>query len=190
MAEPQEPQDYSLSRAVSDPALRQTWAGRENAPEFVYGSSLRPFTGHPQDENRLMGPHPLSPVRRGYERPANGAASMTNLRKVRAACNFVLPSSICHTFVHEAQPDEGLKEFASWHTQMGVRRKHFRSPKSPVEKYKQHAVSSHMVGWHAESDYGKSLTRHPVNGLEESQTTKNYNNLVCTNMDKCLRSCK
>lgn len=183
-----------LSRSTSDSMLRSTWSGAPPSKEVLYHSNIRPFTGHPPDEKRLMAPHPLSPVRRDFVEPINEATgrgwSMKEVREIRKKCNFVLHNSSSLTFVPEAHEDGGKNEFRSFHTQVGFRRKHSRSPISPVDKYRTNAVSSHKIGWHAETDYGAKLTRAPVYGLTESQVTKNYQNMVCTNMDKCLRSCK
>ena len=50
-----------------------------------------------------------------------------------------------------------------------VRSKHTRSVLSPSEKYNARAVSSHAVGWHAETDWGRSPSisaecRYPLTG--------------------------
>lgn len=82
-------------------------------------------------------------------------------------------------------------EFSSNDTIHRVRQKHTRSKLAPCEKYKWMKVASTNIGWHAETDHGKSLLRHPVSpgsraekmiqkprhGISESGVTKTYSNM-------------
>mmetsp|Transcript_89622 Transcript_89622/g.141483 ORF Transcript_89622/g.141483 Transcript_89622/m.141483 type:complete len:190 (+) Transcript_89622:48-617(+) len=179
----------SFSEASLGSNWSRNWSGPGHLPDYFWQSGGQaPLSA--EDERQLAGPHPLSAIRKECrELPYY---NMSKLRKIRAQCNFVMHKSTSHTCVSEAgETDEHKpKEFMSHGTQMYVRRKHQRSPLSPVAKYRGNTLASHAIGWHAEGDYGASLTRTPKHGLSSSTVTKIYDNMVATNMTACLRSSK
>ena len=105
--------------------------------------------------------------------------------------NFVLQNSTSESYQsHCEAAGPQAKEFSSNDTIHRVRQKHTRSKLAPCDKYKWMKVASSNIGWHAETDHGKSLLRHPVHGIAESSVTKTYSNMKATNMEACLRLCK
>mmetsp|Transcript_22677 Transcript_22677/g.52935 ORF Transcript_22677/g.52935 Transcript_22677/m.52935 type:complete len:183 (-) Transcript_22677:52-600(-) len=145
-----------------------------------------PCVGTPEG-TRLMAPHPFSPTRKGSgELPDIG---MKDIWRMRAKGNFVIQNSRSSTYAPEAS-GSSASEFKSHDTLTRIKAKHTRSTMSPCEKYVPRAVSSHAVGWHAETDWGRSLQRSPDYGIQSSSVTRYHDNMLATNMQLCLRLCK
>ncbi|CAK9006773.1 unnamed protein product [Durusdinium trenchii] len=161
-----------------------------------------------------MSMHPLSDKRSGC---ARNNVSMKEVWARRKLGNFVLQNSTSESYQshceaagpqavesrlsHHARSHQRawrwrpvsrptLPEFSSNDTIHRVRQKHTRSKLAPCDKYKWMKVASTNIGWHAETDHGKSLLRPPVHGITESTVTKTYSNMKATNMEACLRLCK
>jgi len=173
----------TIARSISDPCLQST--SSELHKESAYVAGLRPFIGNPSDNSRLMAPHPMSPVR---SKPTPDI-DMKTLWHLRQRGNFVLQNSASHTFVPESSSADAT-EFSSHSFLTDVKRKHTRTALSPLDKYHRNRISSHSVGWHAETDGGRAMSRPPNHGLHESVRTKNYHIMQATQMHKCLRVCK
>eukprot|EP00930_Biecheleria_cincta_P048964 TRINITY_DN34206_c0_g1_i1.p1 TRINITY_DN34206_c0_g1~~TRINITY_DN34206_c0_g1_i1.p1 ORF type:complete len:172 (-),score=30.61 TRINITY_DN34206_c0_g1_i1:92-607(-) len=153
--------------------------------DSLYVSKFLPYTGAP-DTGRLMAMHPLSDVRKGCTMPD---VSMKEIWARRRRGNFIMQNSSSESYVSEAASPEAA-EFTSVSTLDKVKTKHTRSRLAPVDKFKTGKVSSTAIGWHVESDHGKTLARYPQFGIAESKVTKNYVNMKATNMEACLRLCK
>ncbi|CAJ1444025.1 unnamed protein product [Effrenium voratum] len=152
-----------------------------------YLRRLLPYVGAPS-QHRLMGMHPLSETRSGC---SMNEVSMKEVWARRKLGNFVLQNSSSEVYQShtEAAGPEAV-EFSSNDTIHRVRRKHMRSNLAPCDKYGWRKVASNAIGWHAQTEHGRSLLKHPVHGITESSVTKTYSNMKATNMEACLRLCK
>ncbi|CAL1159910.1 unnamed protein product [Cladocopium goreaui] len=120
---------------------------------------MLPYVGAPPHD-RLMSMHPLSNTRSGC---AMNNMTMKEVWARRKLGNFVLQNSTSESYQShcEAAGPEAV-EFNSNDTIHRVRQKHTRSKLAPCDKYKWMKVASTNIGWHADTDHGKSLLRHPV----------------------------
>ncbi|CAE7505103.1 unnamed protein product [Symbiodinium natans] len=119
------------------------------------------------------------------------ATGLQQVWKRRKLGNFVLQNSTSESYQsHGEASGPAAAEFTSNDTINRVRRKHTRSNLAPCDKFKWMKVASTSIGWHAETDHGRSLLKHPVHGIAESTVTKTYSNMKATNMEACLRLCK
>ncbi|CAE7256405.1 unnamed protein product [Symbiodinium pilosum] len=144
------------------------------ATDAEYLSKLLPYVGAPH-HSRLMSMHPLSEVRNGCQMES---VSMKEVWKRRKLGNFVLQNSTSESYQsHCEAAGPTAAEFSSNDTINRVRRKHTRSSLAPCDKYKWMKVASTSIGWHAETDHGRSLLRHPAHGIAESTVTKTYSNM-------------
>eukprot|EP00440_Ansanella_granifera_P070255 gb/GFBE01076229.1/.p1 GENE.gb/GFBE01076229.1/~~gb/GFBE01076229.1/.p1 ORF type:complete len:186 (+),score=30.84 gb/GFBE01076229.1/:1-558(+) len=179
------PKSASAPTSTKSPASMQMFTGGR-AMDCNYVSQLLPYVGAP-DTGRLMSTHPLSPLRRGCSMPD---ISMKDIWQKRKAGNFVMQNSTSESYQsHCEAAGPKAAEFSSHDTIERVKGKHTRSSLNPCDKYRLGKVSSNAIGWHAESPYGKDLTRRPQHGIAESTVTKTYGNMKATNMEACLRLC-
>mmetsp|Transcript_1402 Transcript_1402/g.3810 ORF Transcript_1402/g.3810 Transcript_1402/m.3810 type:complete len:188 (-) Transcript_1402:119-682(-) len=175
---------FPLTKSKSIPVLSRHHLD-DCDPTYVHASGITPFVGKP-DASRLMAPHPFSNTRKGGTLPD---IDMKAIWRMRAKGNFVIQSSKSNTYTSEAAGDNAI-EYKSHDTLNRVRGKHTRSTMSPCEKYTERSVSSHTIGWHADTEWGRALQRPPDYGIKSSSVTRFHDNMHSTNMQLCLRLCK
>lgn len=165
-----------LGRSGSEPTLR-------SRTHEVHIAAMTPFLGTPADTGKLMAPHPLSKMRMSTQ--DFGDWDMKKLRYYRNNCNFVFPKDE-NPMASSPKASSAGSVFALH----GRTRKHTRNDASPASNYLKDKVTSHAVGWYAESGHSLARMERPQHRLTESTVTKTYVNMKETNMESILRLCK